>query len=105
MKASFQRADLFVLWMTLIPDLSRIAYTVLLTDAEIPKDVAEDFVGGDFADDGAEVVDGFSDVLRGEVGREAEGEAFLGAEEGSAGVAESLDMALVSDQGCVAVSE
>ena len=31
MKASFQRADLFVLWMTLIPDLSRIAYTVLFS--------------------------------------------------------------------------
>ena len=78
---------------------------VLLADAEIPKDVAEDFVGGDFADDGTEVVDGFADVLRGEVGGEAGGESFADAEEGSASVAEGLDVALVCDQGCVAVSE
>ena len=58
----------------------------LLADAEIPKDIPQNFVGRDFADDGAEVVDGFADVLGGEVGWEAEGEAFLDAEEGSAGV-------------------
>ena len=78
---------------------------VLLTDAEIPEDVGEDFVGGDFSDDGAKVVDGFADVLCGEVGREAEGKAFLDAEEGSAGVGEGLDVALVCDQCCVAVGE
>ena len=77
----------------------------LFTDAEIPKDIAQDFVGGDFADDGAEVVDGFADVLGGEVGREAGGEAFADAEEGSAGVGESLDVALVCDHCCVAVAE
>ena len=42
----------------------------LLTDAEILKDVPEDFVGGDFTNDAADVVDGFADVLGGEVGWE-----------------------------------
>ena len=62
MKASFQRADLFV-----FPDVTSVTY-FLLTDAEVPEDVPEDFVGGDFTNDGAEVVDGFADVLGGEVG-------------------------------------
>ena len=39
--------------------------TMLFTDAEIPEDVSKDFVGGNFTDDGAEVVDGFADVLGG----------------------------------------
>ena len=77
----------------------------LFPDAEIPKDVAQDFVGGDFADDGAEVVDGFADVLRCKVGREAEGESFLDAEEGRAGVAEGLDVTLICDHGRVAVGQ
>ena len=79
--------------------------TMLLTDAEIPEDIPKDFVGRDFADDGAEVVDGFADVLGGEVGREAGGEAFADAEEGGAGVGEGLDVALVCDQCGVAVAE
>ena len=33
------------------------------SDAKIPKYVAEGFVGGDFADDFAEVVEGFAEVL------------------------------------------
>ena len=45
-----------------------LSCAVLFTDAEVPEDVAEDFVGGDFTNDGAEVVDGFADVLGGEVG-------------------------------------
>ena len=77
----------------------------LLSDAEVSEDVAEDFVCGDFADDGAEVVDGFADVLGDEVGRDGEGEAFLGAEEGGACVGECLDVTLVCDKGCVAVGE
>lgn len=80
-------------------------FWVLFSDAEVPEDVAEDFVGGDFTNDGAEVVDGFADVLGGEVGREAGGEAFADAEEGGAGVGEGLDVALVCDQGGVAVAE
>ena len=82
-----------------------LCFRYLFSDAEIPKDVAQDFVGGDFSDDGAKVVDGFADVVRGEVGWETEGEAFLDAEEGSACVREGLDVTLVCDQGCVAVSE
>ena len=39
--------------------------TMLFPDAEIPEDVSEYFVSGDFSDDGAEVVDGFADVLGG----------------------------------------
>lgn len=34
-----------------------------LADAEVPEDVTQDFVGGDVAEDGAEVVEGFSEVL------------------------------------------
>ena len=86
MKASFQRADLFV-FTDFVGDLF-LPCTVLLPDAEILEDVPEDFVGGNFSDDGAEVVDGFADVLRGEVGREAGGESFAYTEEGSAGVGE-----------------
>ena len=51
------------------------------------------------------MVDGFADVLGGEVGREAGCEAFADAEEGSAGVGEGLDVALVCDESCVAVGE
>jgi hypothetical protein len=69
MKASFQRTGLFVFvelrspvkpGMTCGTDM-----TMLLPDAEITEDVSKDFVGGNFTDDGAEVVDGFADVLGG----------------------------------------
>lgn len=32
-------------------------------DTEVPEDVTQDFVGGDVAEDGAEVVEGFAEVL------------------------------------------
>ena len=51
------------------------------------------------------MIDGFADILGGEVGREAGGEAFADAEKGSAGVREGLDMALVGYEGGVTVSE
>ena len=51
------------------------------------------------------MVDGFADVLGDEFRRDVEGESFLGAEEGSAGVGEGLDVTLVCDQSCVAVGE
>ena len=79
-------------------------FRVLFSDAEISKDIPQDFVCGDFSDDAAEVVDCFADVLGGEVGRETWGEAFADAEEGSASIAEGLSMALVCYQSCVAVS-
>ena len=49
MKASFQRADLFV-FADFVGDLF-LPCAVLFSDAEIPKDIPENFVGGDFADD------------------------------------------------------
>ena len=49
------------------------------------------------------MVDGFADILGSEVGWEAGGETVADAEEGSAGVGESLDVTLVGDEGGVAV--
>ena len=60
---------------------------MLLSNTEISKDIPQHLVCGDLSDDAAEVVDCFADVLGGEVGREAGGEAFADAEEGSAGIA------------------
>ena len=77
----------------------------LLPDAKIPEDIYQNLISRDLSDDAAEVVDGFADVLGGEVGREAGGETFLDAEEGSAGVCEGLDVALVCDECCVAISD
>ena len=77
----------------------------LLTDAEIPKYIPQDFVRRDLSDDGAYVVDCFADVLGGEVCREGGGEAFADAEQGSASVGEGLDVALVCDECGVAVAE
>ena len=68
-------------------------YALLFPDAEIPENVPQYFVCRYLSDDAAEVVDGFADVLGGEVGREAAGESFADAEEGSAGVREGLNMA------------
>jgi hypothetical protein len=45
-------------------------FWVLFSDAKVRKDVPQNFVGGDFTNDRAEVVDGFADVLGGEVGWE-----------------------------------
>ena len=76
-----------------------------LPDTEIPKDIPQYLVRRDFSDDGAEVVDGFADILCGEVGRESGGEAVADAEQGSASVGEGLDVALVCDECGVAVAE
>ena len=77
----------------------------LLTDAEISKDIPQDLIRRDLSDYASDVVDGFTDVLGGEVGWEAGGEAVADAEEGSAGVGECLDVTLVCDQGGVTVGE
>jgi hypothetical protein len=77
----------------------------LLTDAKVLKDITQNLICRNLSDYAAEVVDCFADILGGEVGREAGGEAFTDAEEGSAGVAESLDMTLVCDKSCVTVAE
>ena len=78
---------------------------MLLADAKIPKNIPQNLIGRNLSDDAADVVDGFADVLGGEVCREGGGEAFADAEEGSAGVGEGLDVALVGDEGGVAVAE
>lgn len=77
----------------------------LLTDAKIPENIPQNLIRRDFSDDGADVVDGFADVLGGEVCREGGGEAFTDTEEGGAGVGEGLDVALVCDECGVAVTE
>ena len=80
-------------------------FLVLFSDAEIPENITQHLVCRNLSDDAAEVIDCLADVLGGEVGREAEGEAFLDAEKGSAGVGEGLDVSLVCDQSSVAVAE
>ena len=40
----------------------------LFPDAEPLKDIPQDFVGGDFAEDGGEVVEGLAEVFGEEVG-------------------------------------
>lgn len=42
----------------------------LFPDAKIPKYIPEGFVGGDFADDFAEVIEGFAEILGYQVRRE-----------------------------------
>lgn len=49
----------------------------LFPDAKLPKDISQDFVGGDWAGDGADVVNGFTDVLGNQIGGDAEFESFL----------------------------
>lgn len=43
-------------------------FFVSLPDAEPLKDIPKDFVGGDFAEDGGEVVEGLAEVFGEEVG-------------------------------------
>ena len=58
----------------------------LFTDAEIPKDIPEYLICGDFAGDGAEVVEGFAEVLGEEVG----GDGRSGRDRGIVGNRESV---------------
>ena len=46
-------------------------FWVLFSDAKILKNIPQHLISGDFSDDGADMVDGFADVLSGKVGREA----------------------------------
>lgn len=54
-------------------------FFVSLADAKIPKYIAEGFVGADFADDFAEVIEGFAEVLGYQVRREG-GDMEAGAD-------------------------
>ena len=62
--AGFQR--LYSKWLWLL----MAVYKPSFPDAKIPKNVTQDFVGGDFAEDGAEGVEGLADVLGYKVGRD-----------------------------------
>ena len=75
----------------------------LFPDAKIPENIPQYLISRNFSDDGAEVVDGFADVLGSEVGRDAGGKAVTHAKEGSAGVGEGLGVALICHQCRVAV--
>ena len=66
---------------------------LLFPDAELAEDLAEDFVGGDGAGDGAEVVEGGAEVLGDEVGGDAGVQARQGGVEGVGGLAEGLVVA------------
>ena len=68
------------------------------TDTEVFEDVAEDFVGGDFARDFAQVVEGFADVLGKQVGGERAGEAFGYTCEALGGRTKGVVVADVGDQ-------
>ena len=65
------------------------------------EDILEDRVGGDFAYDVGEVVDGFAEVLGDEVAGEVGGEAVLHAVNGCEGLAEGCEVAGVGDDGVI----
>ena len=65
------------------------------------EDVLKDGVGGDFAYDVGEVVDGFAEVLRDEVAGEVGGEAILHSVDGGEGLAEGSEVAGVGDNGVI----
>ena len=69
----------------------------LFPDAEILEDIPEDFVGGDFADDGTNVVDGLADVLGDKVGRKAGTETVLDTGQGGPGIFQGIDVAGIGD--------
>ena len=70
----------------------------LFPDAKLPEDVAKDFVGGDLAGDGAEVVEGFAEILGDQVGRGAGEDAGAGEGEGAGGCGKGVEMPGVGDQ-------
>ena len=68
----------------------------LLSDAELREDLAKDFVVGDFARDGAEMVDRLPDLFAEQVGGERL-EAVEGGIERRAGVTQRFVMTAVGD--------
>ena len=70
----------------------------LLSDAKPREDLAQDFVGGDFAGDGAEGGSRGAEVLRQEVGGEGAVEAVGDGGEGGGGVPEGGGVAGVGDE-------
>ena len=45
-------------------DYQLVKWYILLSDAEVGEDVAEDFIGADFTGDGAKMIEGITEVLR-----------------------------------------
>lgn len=80
-------------------------FFVSLPDAKIPKYIPEGFVGGDFADDFAEVVEGFAEVLGYQVRREG-GYMEAGADtlESGCGADQGFVVANVGHEGLVAAA-
>ena len=81
--------------------MSIFADDVLFSNTKIPKYVTQNLVGGDVAGDGAEVVEGFAEVLGKKVGGEGGVQAFAYALEACLGLGEGLDVAGVGDHGAV----
>ena len=69
----------------------------LLSDAKVCENVPKDFVGGDFADDGAEVVEGLAEVFGEEVRGLGGEEGRLDALEGFGGAHQGLVVAEIGD--------
>ena len=69
----------------------------LFSDAEAGEDGGEDVVGGDGAGDGAEVVEGFADVLRYKVGGDHAGEGSESSGTRSLSSGEGGIMACIGD--------
>ena len=63
-----------------------------LPDAKPAEDLAQDFVWGDFAGDGAEVVEGGAEILGDEVRSEAGGEGRASRGEGEACLGKGLEV-------------
>ena len=72
-----------------------------LADTKIPKNIPQNLVGGDVAGDGAEVVEGFAQVLGKKVGGEGGVQAFAYAGEACLCLGEGLDVAGIGDHGAV----
>ena len=73
----------------------------LFSDTKIPKNIPQNFVGGDVAGDGAEVVEGFAEVLGDKVGGEGSVQTGANAGEAPECVSECLDVALIGEQGSI----
>ena len=80
-------------------------FELLFSDTKIPKNIPQDFVSGDVAGDGAEVVEGFAQVLGEEVGGEGGVEAFADAGQAGLSLGEGLDVTGVGDHGAVFFEE
>lgn len=76
-------------------------FELLLSDTKILKNIPQNFVGGDVAGDGAEVVEGFAQVLGDKVSGEGSVQAFAYASEACLCLGQGLDMAGVGYHGAV----